>query len=59
MGQGLFGHRGRRPGVDPYHRLVCALERRIFRLRAARHVVAISRQGKAEIERLYGTDRRA
>ena len=47
---------GRRPGVDPYHRLVCALERRIFRLRAARHVVAISRQGKAEIERLYGTD---
>jgi len=46
---------GRRPGVDPYHRLVCALERRIFRLRAARHVVAISRQGTAEIERLYGT----
>jgi UDP-glucose:(heptosyl)LPS alpha-1,3-glucosyltransferase len=46
---------GRSPGVDPYHRLVCALERRIFRLRAARHVVAISRQGKAEIERLYGT----
>ena len=46
---------GRSPGVDPYHRLVCALERRIFRLRAARHVVAISRQGKAEIEQLYGT----
>jgi UDP-glucose:(heptosyl)LPS alpha-1,3-glucosyltransferase len=46
---------GRRPGADPYHRLVCALERRIFRLQAARHVVAISRMGKAEIERLYGT----
>ena len=47
---------GRRPGGNPYHHLVCALERRIFRLRAARHVVAISRQGKAEIERLYGTE---
>ncbi|MGH7299868.1 MAG: glycosyltransferase family 4 protein, partial [Candidatus Rokuibacteriota bacterium] len=46
---------GRR-GVNPYHRLVLALERRIFRLRAARHVVAISRQGKEEIERRYGTD---
>jgi UDP-glucose:(heptosyl)LPS alpha-1,3-glucosyltransferase len=47
---------GRRPGVNPYHRLVCALERRIFELRAARLVVAISGQGKTEIERLYGTD---
>jgi UDP-glucose:(heptosyl)LPS alpha-1,3-glucosyltransferase len=47
---------GRRPGANPYHHLVCALERRIFRLRAARHVVAISRQGKTEIERLYGTE---
>jgi glycosyltransferase involved in cell wall biosynthesis len=37
---------GRRPGVDPYHRLVCALERRIFRLRAARRVVAISAGGQ-------------
>jgi len=44
------------PGVNPYHRLVLALERRIFRLRAARHVVAISRLGKEEIERRYGTD---
>jgi len=43
-------------GVNPYHRLVLALERRIFRLRAARHVVAISRLGKEEIERRYGTD---
>ena len=43
-------------GINPYHRLVLALERRIFRLRAARHVVAISRQGKEEIERRYGTD---
>src|SRR4029077_15508229 len=57
---GEGGHRaylaamGRSPGVDPYHRLVCALERRIFRLRAARHVVAISRLGKAEIEAPHG-----
>jgi UDP-glucose:(heptosyl)LPS alpha-1,3-glucosyltransferase len=41
--------------INPYHRLVCALEARIFRLRTARHIVAISRGGKAEIERLYGT----
>jgi UDP-glucose:(heptosyl)LPS alpha-1,3-glucosyltransferase len=47
---------GRRPGASPYHRLVCALEGRIFRLKSARHVVAISRQGKEEIERRYGTD---
>ena len=40
---------------NPHHRLVCALETRIFRLRSARHVVAISRMGKAEIERLYAT----
>jgi UDP-glucose:(heptosyl)LPS alpha-1,3-glucosyltransferase len=45
-------------GLNPYHRLVLALERRIFELRAARHVVAISRQGKEEIERRYGTDPR-
>lgn len=51
---------GRRAGAGGhlYHRIVCALERRIFELRAARHVVAISRQGKAEIERLYGPDPR-
>jgi UDP-glucose:(heptosyl)LPS alpha-1,3-glucosyltransferase len=48
----------RRAGLDPYHRLVLALEGRIFRLRSARHVVAISRQGKEEIERRYGTDPR-
>jgi UDP-glucose:(heptosyl)LPS alpha-1,3-glucosyltransferase len=42
--------------LNPYHRLVLALERRIFQLRTARHVVAISRQGKEEIERRYGTD---
>jgi UDP-glucose:(heptosyl)LPS alpha-1,3-glucosyltransferase len=47
---------GRRwAGVNLHHRLVCALETRIFRLRSARHVVAISRGGKAEIERLYAT----
>ncbi len=43
-------------GLNPYHRLVLALERRIFQLRTARHVVAISRQGKEEIERRFGTD---
>ncbi len=47
---------GRRAGVNPYHRLVCALEGRIFRLRSARHVVAIAHRGKEEIERLYGTE---
>jgi UDP-glucose:(heptosyl)LPS alpha-1,3-glucosyltransferase len=31
------------------------LEGRIFTLRSARHIVAISSRGKAEIERLYGT----
>ena len=47
---------GRRVGTNPYHRLVCALEGRIFRLRGTRHVVAIAQRGKEEIERLYGTD---
>jgi UDP-glucose:(heptosyl)LPS alpha-1,3-glucosyltransferase len=47
-----------RAGLDPYHRLVLALEGRIFRLRSARHIVAISRLGKEEIERRYGTDPR-
>jgi len=47
---------GRRwAGVSPHHRLVCALERRIFSLRSARQIVAISRTGKAEIERLFAT----
>ena len=47
---------GRRVGLDPYHRLVCALERRIFQLRAARHVVAISASGRADIQARYDTD---
>jgi len=47
---------GRRGAMlNPHHRAVCAMERRIFRLRSARHVVAISRRGKAEIERRYAT----
>lgn len=49
---------GRRARFDPYHRLICALERRIFRLRTARHVVAISAGGKADIQRRYHTDPR-
>ena len=53
--RGYLRAMGRRPGANPYHQLVCALERRIFDLRAARHVVAISRRGGDEIARLYGT----
>ena len=45
--------------VSPHHRLVLWLERRIFRLQNARHVVAISRRGKAEIQRLYQTPAQA
>jgi UDP-glucose:(heptosyl)LPS alpha-1,3-glucosyltransferase len=54
--RGYLEAMGRRLGLDPFHRLVLALEGRIFRLRAARHIVAISRQGKEEIERRYGAD---
>jgi UDP-glucose:(heptosyl)LPS alpha-1,3-glucosyltransferase len=55
--RGYLEAMGRRLAViDPYHRLVLALEGRIFRLRSARHVVAISRRGKEEIEQRYGTD---
>jgi UDP-glucose:(heptosyl)LPS alpha-1,3-glucosyltransferase len=43
--------------VDPRHRLLCLLEERIFTLRSARHIVAISRGGKAEIEHLHATPR--
>jgi len=56
--RGYLEAMGRRAALDPFHRLVLALERRIFRLRSARHVVAISRQGKEEIQRRYGTDPR-
>ena len=41
--------------VNPQHQLLLWLEKRIFTLRTARHIVAISRRGKAEIERLYRT----
>ena len=41
--------------VNPQHRLLLWLEKRIFTLRAARHIVGISKRGKAEIERLYRT----
>ena len=53
--RGYLAAMGRRPGANPYHHLVCALERRIFDLRASRHVVAISRGGGDEIARLYRT----
>lgn len=39
--------------VNPYHRLIFSLEKRIFSLETARHIIAISSRGKAEIERLY------
>ena len=44
-----------RTQVNPYHRLVLLLEKRIFGLVAARHIVSISNHSKAEIERLYAT----
>jgi UDP-glucose:(heptosyl)LPS alpha-1,3-glucosyltransferase len=51
-----LGAMGRsRVQVNPQHRLLLHLERRIFTLRSARHIVAISARGKAEIEALYGT----
>jgi UDP-glucose:(heptosyl)LPS alpha-1,3-glucosyltransferase len=48
-----MGRRGAR--VNPHHLVLCALERRMFRLKSARQIVAISRAGKAEIERVYRT----
>jgi UDP-glucose:(heptosyl)LPS alpha-1,3-glucosyltransferase len=53
--RGYLEAMGRSSTRSPYHRAVLALERRIFALRAAREIVAISARGKAEIERLYGT----
>jgi UDP-glucose:(heptosyl)LPS alpha-1,3-glucosyltransferase len=44
-----------RARASPYHAAVLALERRIFTLRSARHVIAISRRGREEIRALYGT----
>jgi UDP-glucose:(heptosyl)LPS alpha-1,3-glucosyltransferase len=41
--------------VNPQHRLLLYLERRIFTLRSARHIVAIAARGREEIQRLYGT----
>jgi UDP-glucose:(heptosyl)LPS alpha-1,3-glucosyltransferase len=53
--QAYLAAMGRRAGWNPHHRLVCALEQRMFQMRSARHVVAISRRGKEEIQALYGT----
>ncbi len=39
--------------ANPYHRALLSLERRIFSPAGTRHIVAISRLGKAEIQRLY------
>jgi UDP-glucose:(heptosyl)LPS alpha-1,3-glucosyltransferase len=43
------------PARGVFDAAVLRLERRIFRLQAARHVVAISRRGEEEVRRLYGT----
>lgn len=40
--------------VNPSHLVLLALERRVFMSRATRRIVAISRQGAEEIQRLYG-----
>lgn len=40
--------------ANPAHRVVLALERRIFTSGVTRRIVAISRQGKEEIRKLYG-----
>ena len=53
--RGYLEAMGRAGRLTPYHQLVILLEKRIFRLRSARAIVAISAGGKAEIERLYGT----
>jgi UDP-glucose:(heptosyl)LPS alpha-1,3-glucosyltransferase len=53
--QGYLEAMGRTVKSSPYHRYVIHLERRMFRLDRIREIVAISGQGKAEIERLYGT----
>ncbi|HET8577311.1 MAG TPA: glycosyltransferase family 4 protein [Methylomirabilota bacterium] len=41
--------------ANPHHRLILSLEKKIFSLETARHIVAISNHGKAEIEGLYAT----
>ena len=41
--------------VNPQHRLLLHLERRIFTLRSARYIVAIAERGRTEIQGLYGT----
>ena len=40
--------------ANPYHRALLSLERKIFSPAGTRQIVAISRLGKAEIQRLYG-----
>ena len=41
--------------VNPQHRLLLYLERRIFTLRSARYIVAIASRGREEIRGLYST----
>jgi len=53
--QGYLAAMGRAHRQSSYHRLLIYLERRLFQLRSAQAIVAISAGGKAEIERLYGT----
>lgn len=54
--RGYLGAMGRSLArANPYHRAIFLLEQRMFDLRSARHIVAISRRGKAEIETLFAT----
>ena len=53
--RGYLEAMGRAHRQSSYHRLLIYLERRLFQLRSAQAIVAISAGGKAEIERLYGT----
>jgi len=49
--RGYLASRDMVGGRGLYHRVILALERRLFE--TTRHIVAIARTGKAEIERLY------
>jgi len=49
--RGYLASRGGASGRGLYHRVILALERRVFA--TTRQIVAIARTGKAEIERLY------
>ncbi|MCI0547187.1 MAG: glycosyltransferase family 4 protein [Candidatus Rokubacteria bacterium] len=53
--RGYLEAMGRRARGDPYHQSVLYLERRIFSLVSARHIVTIAELGRAEAQHLYDT----